>query len=85
MRYLDFLKGNVTNPYVSVFANVVNTEHLNFHCEASYLRKGASETFEIIILQEEDPSASGTKTSITHEIALHYIWMCASLFNPNMH
>ena len=73
LRYLDFVQGNVVNPSVSLFANLLNIEHFSLQTDLTYLRKGASKTYEVYVTTEDNPDGPGTLMSYTSEFSLQYL------------
>ena len=78
-HYLEFIQGNVVNPSMTLFVNWVNTEHLTLQTELTFLRKGASKTYVILVTTEDNPDGNGTEVTFTQETGLRYLELGVNL------
>jgi hypothetical protein len=69
----SFYEGKLISPSITGWINLVDDELLNLEIEASYLRKGSSETNEYEFTTFDDPFGPAKKEKYTVSIPLEYI------------
>ena len=72
-RNLDFIEGYVVNPSLSIFADLLSFDYLDLQLDLTYLRKGASESYDVHVTTDDNPNGPGTLKTFTSECSLQYL------------